>query len=535
MSQTPARRSTLCALLIGVAAACPLVGAQTPQQQPQQLQAEVLLPEVEPELRDEGAPPLPDDAAADNHEPQVLDGGPPPLPTGEAPHADAVVVFDAQQQARHLMPTEPAPLLYALDLVQASWLRGPHYRVENKVLLSGGFPTFFVRSDYGPLEARGVEMLAIRVEEFQALAELERISNLDVFGKSASRAVKRTAVALKNVFSSPAETIRGLPSAIGRKLRNTFASAKEGAKNLADQAREGMRNEDGDLIAANPFLPPPPPEVQLSEAEQDAVRNARAKNVGRQAGQSYIGYNKSRRDLARMLGIDPYSRNPLIMDRLDSLAWSSLAGSAGTGMTIGALTGGASAVLSKSRQLNSLVWEIPEEDLKKRNRDELKKAGFIDSASRALIRNGAFTTSLQTAYVDLVVQFRTTRGAQRLLELGAEARDELDARYLIHALDLALEHETEQQQRFARIRAISNQPVFEMGRSGLVVPAPADYLYLSDEMRDFLDLEEFRNTENVLLGHARLTTRLREELQSRGWKVQHTKVNPALPYVQPEY
>ena len=446
---------------------------------------------------------------------------------------DAVVVFDEDQKARHVMPTEPAPLLYSMDLVQPGWLRGPRYEVENKVFMSGGFPVFFVKSDFGPLEVTGVEMLAIRIEEFQVLAELERISKLDVFGKSASKAVKRTARALKNVLSSPIETIKGVPAAIGRKVRETYASAKEGAKNLADKAREQMRNDDGDPIAANPFLPPPPPEVVLTEADRDAVREAKAKKVAKDAGQSYIGYNKSRRDLARMLGLDPYSRNPLIMDRLDELAWSSLAGSAGTGMTIGALTGGVSTVVSKSRQLNKLVWELPEEDLKKRNRAELKEAGFINSASRAFIRNGAFTTSLQTAYIDLVVQFRTTRGAQRLLELGAEARDELDARYLIHALSAALDYQATHQP-FARIRAISNQPVFELGRRGLLVVAPADYLYLSDEMRAFLDLEEFRNTDNRLLTHAVLTQRLREELDARRWRIESMLVNPGWPYAEPD-
>lgn len=498
-------------------------------------------PPAEPELQAEVASSSGDSVdRRDALQPEVSEQAVQVLDTGSAPvldapplDTDAVVVYDEDQRARHLMPTEPAPLLYAMDLVQSSWLRGPRYEVENKVFLSGGFPVFFVKSDFGPLEVTGIELLALRIEEFQALAELERISKLDVFGKSASRAVKRTARAVKNVLSSPIETIKGVPSAIGRKVRETFSSAKESAKNLADQAREGMRNDDGDLIAANPFLPPPPPEVQLSEAEREAAREERAKQVAKKAGQSYIGYNKSRRDLARMLGLDPYSRNPLIMDRLDELAWSSLAGSAGTGLTLGALTGGASAVVSKSRQLNRLVWELPEEDLKKRNRDELKSAGYIDSASRALIRNGAFTTSLQTAYVDLLTEYSNIRGAQRLLELGAEARDELDARFLIHALESALQYQTANE-RITRVRAISNQPVFEVGRRTLLIPAPADFLYLSEEMRAFLDLEEFRNTENILLTHAQFSQRLREELQSRRWQVRRSVVNNALPYAEPD-
>lgn len=504
------------------------------------------LPEAVPEVLAPASPRVPaaepifvdplEGSAAPEWAPEpgeVLDSGmAPPVPTDDAPHTDAVVVFDQGGAARHLMPTEPAPLLYARELVDSGWLRGPGYQVEDKVFLSGGFPTFFLNSPYGNLEVDGVELLAIRIEELQALAELDRISKLDVFGKSASRAVRRTARALRNVLSSPIQTLKAVPAALGRKIKNTYEDAKEGAKNLADQAREQMRNEDGDVIAANPFLPPPPPEVKLSEAEQAAQRDEQAKQVAKKAGQSYIGYNKSRRELAQMLGIDPYTRNPLILARLDELAWASLAGSAGTNLTIGAMTGGVTTVVSNSRQLNQLVWELPEPDLKKRNRAELDRAGFTDAASRALIRNGAFPTSLQTSYVDLAVQFVAVPGSQRLLELGAEARDELDARYLVHALAYALEQQGERP--YTRIRAISNQPVFEVGRRTLVVVAPADYLYLSAEMRAFLDLEEFRNTDNRLLTHARLSTRLQEELQARRWRVQLIAPHPGLPYVQPD-
>lgn len=455
-------------------------------------------------------------------------------PATAQPAPDGVVVYADGEAVRRVTGAEPQPRLYAMDLVDSAWLNGPRYHVAPEVPLTGAFPVFSVRSDYGALEVIGVELLALRVEEFQALAEVERLSKLDVFTKSASSSVKRTARALKNVLSSPIQTLKALPKALRRKAQETYEDVKEGAKNLADQAREGMRNEDGDIIAANPFLPPPPPKVEYTEEEKRLIREEQAKAVGKKAGLSYIGYNKARRDLSRLLGIDPYTTNPLIDVRLDELAWASLAGSVGTNLTIGALTGGMSAVVSKSRQLNKLVWELPEPELRKRNREALRTAGYIDSWSRALIRNGAFTASLQTTYVDLVVEARTIPGSQRLLELGAAARDEIDARFLIQALEMALAYQR-QHGAFARVRAISNQPVFEKGRRGLVVPAPADYLYLSEELRRFLDLEEFRNTDNLLLPRGRLSDRLSEELSIRRWEVQPWLAGQALlPYAAPE-
>jgi len=405
------------------------------------------------------------------------------------------------------------PELFALDLVQPAWLNGPSYSVEPQLHWQGSFAEFTLMSDFGALRPVGVEMLAIRVEEFAALAELNRVSKLKAFRKSASRTLSKTGQALKNIFTRPIETVKALPDAVSEKAKQTYDSVREGAKNLADQAREGMRNQDGDPVAPNPFLPPPSAIVTLTEAEQAEARSQRAKQVAADFGLDYFGYGRARRELAKLLGVDPYTSNPLIHSKLDELAWAGFVGSKGTGLTMGALTGGASVVLSRSRQINRLVWELPEEDLRKRNRKELKSAGFVSSRARAFLRNGAFSASTQTSYTDLMLEMARTKGKDNLLDLGASARDEVDARYLIHCLELALANG----RPIVRVRSIHSQLVFESGRRGLIVPIAADYLRVSAETLEFLELEEFRNTDNQVLYSGKLSASYQAALESRGW------------------
>jgi hypothetical protein len=40
------------------------------------------------------------------------------------------------------------------------------------------------------------------------------------------------------------------------------------------------------------------------------------------AGQSVIGYDDARRRLSKYLGVDPYTRNKVLSDKLDSAAWA---------------------------------------------------------------------------------------------------------------------------------------------------------------------------------------------------------------------
>jgi hypothetical protein len=405
--------------------------------------------------------------------------------------------------------------LYALDLIGPSWLSGPGFQVESEIAWRGSFAVFDVRSDYGPLEVTSAELLAIRIEEFAAIAELNRISRMKAFRDSAGDALARTGRALKKVLGSPVETVKRLPDAIKEKAKDTYDSAREGAKNLADRAREEMRNDDGDPVRANPFLPPEPPKVELTDSEREAERVEQAKAVAKDLSLDYFGYGSAKRRLMHRLDVDPYTRNPLIHARLDELTWAAMAGSKGVGFTVGLVTGGASVVVSRAGRLNRLVWELPEEDLRKRNRDELKRAGMKGPRARAFLRNRGFTASIQTQYVDALLKLAQVQGVYNLLDIAASARDEVDARYFLRSVELAQAHHPS----YSRARALHRQMVFELGRKGIVVPVSADYLRSDPATRNFFELEEFRNTENTLLVAGRVQNKLRQELEAKGWRI----------------
>src|SRR5215213_2701408 len=84
---------------------------------------------------------------------------------------------------------ETAGSFKAAEFAPAALLKGPMHTVDENAPIERGLPRFTIRSKYGTWEARGVEMLAIRVSELPAFAQLETVSKSDEFMKATGRAL----------------------------------------------------------------------------------------------------------------------------------------------------------------------------------------------------------------------------------------------------------------------------------------------------------------------------------------------------------
>ncbi len=407
-----------------------------------------------------------------------------------------------------VLPNElETPKIFAADLLPASMISGPLFEVAPEIELKGHIAAFQVKSDYGRLDADSVEILEQRVVEIGALAELERLSGLKVFGKSALNSVKSTSKAVYNVFRDPAATARAIPEGIRKKVSNTWAKIKLKTKELGDSARSKIRGDDAPP-EFNAFLPDPP-------LTPERTWEDRAASQGTKFGLDYIGYNRARRELTRELGVDPYTSNPQIEDRLDAFAWSYLAGSAGTSIVVGALTGGASIVLSKSSQINKLVYDLPPEDVKMRNADELQKVGIESDTARNFLRNSSFTPTLQTAVVDQITRNWQAEGWKDLLHYLRYVDSEIEARFIVNALRLVATQPPEN--KVVSVFLVGVTPVFTLNDGTLLVPAPVDYVYYNDKFKAFLGEPQLRGKTVHIAIAGKLSAEAERALAARGW------------------
>lgn len=412
-----------------------------------------------------------------------------------------------------------APTVYSADVLPASMLSGPLYTVAPEVELKGQMAAFKIKSEFGRLDADSVEIVQQRIAELSALAELERMSDLGVFGKAAGTSLKRTGKAVLNVFRDPAGTAKAIPEGIRRKVSRAWASIKLGGKEISDSARSKIRGDEAPP-EFNAFLPDPPTTPERTWED-------RAQSQGTKFGLDYIGYNRSRRELTKELAIDPYTSNPEIEDRLDAFAWSYLAGGATTGIAMTALTGGASIVLSKSRQINGLVYELPPEDLKKRNLAELDKIGISGEIARNFAKNSTFTPTMQTEIVDEITAKWELEGWKELVQYLRFVDSELEARFIINALRIGAWQNTANPVK--RVFLVGVTPCFELEDRSVLVPAPVDYLHYNAKFKAFLGEPQLRSKVVRLSVSGKISEAAERAIAARGWQVDVGQQFPGSP------
>ncbi|HYS93665.1 MAG TPA: hypothetical protein VEL48_09555, partial [Candidatus Acidoferrales bacterium] len=212
--------------------------------------------------------------------------------------AALAVTLSGGADARAQAPAgyEAEPVLNAKDLAVPELLSGPHFTVDPKVPVKGFLARFTIRSPYGTFEAHGVHMLAIRVNEVEAIGKLDDLSKTKEFAEAAGRAIARPVTSTVNMLVHPVDTITGFPDGVAR----LFGRIKLGTEKVYQAATT--------------------PDQSGGERAAEA-----SKRVG-MVTLTALGWEKERRDLAKSLGVDPYTTNPVLSEKLTSAAWVAFSG-----------------------------------------------------------------------------------------------------------------------------------------------------------------------------------------------------------------
>ena len=316
------------------------------------------------------------------------------------------------------------------DVVEPALLSGPLHVLQPCARVDGHMLQFRLDTRFGPQEAASLGLLRIRVAELPAVEALERASHAGLAATAAEDSVRRIGSTVESVASRPAQTLKALPAGALRFFQDKLDQLGGTLQDAGDRAGEQFAGagEAYDRVSTRPG-------VVLQEAADDPWWQRGGGRLWR-LGKDWIGYGETRRRWAQRLGVDPYSSNPLINDRMDSLAWAALAGDKAVGMATGQLGSAAGQALGAARRINRMVWELPPEQVRERNDQRLAALACGEAERRRFLRNGRFTPTLQTALVDALVELQPARGCIDVIELAAALDVEVEVRYLVDALAL---------------------------------------------------------------------------------------------------
>lgn len=427
------------------------------------------------------------------------------------------------------LATEEEPVVEAATLVRPALLSGPGFSVDSRVELRGYMGHFTLDTRLGPLQAESVEILAERIAELPALEALDRVTHSEAFLHAAGDRLAATGRALAQVVLHPVDSLLGIPAGVARYFGARIGKTARQAQSLSDRtARElGTRGD------AWPEMAGPMADARDDDApaQDDAspwyapLQKEATREIKRR-----IKYGQVKRALAERLGIDPYTTNPLIQERLSGLAWVGSGGSFSAGTALGSIGGLGAEVLSTSGQINELVWKLAPEDLRDRNGERLQAWCRDSFLIRQFLRRGAFSPTLQTALADALDTLQPAGGCDALLELGMTAASRLEARFLVNALRM-LAAQPGERAKGGELRPIGAGLAYAAIDGEMLLPLPVDRLSWTAEVRDFLDRPEFRVVHKTVLIAGDASLAARRGLAERGWNIRlHAPWPGAPPY-----
>ena len=370
-------------------------------------------------------------------------------------------------------PVEPEPTLALADFAGLPAATGPGYRIGPRVPVSGFHGQFTLHTDLGDLQADGVGMLRQRVAEVGPAAQLQQMSQSDVFVDALARSASTTATALGKAVTDPVDTAKALPAGVGRFFKSV------------GQKVEG---------------------VAAGDAHESS--SALAKDA--------LGINKAKRQLAQKVGIDPYTTNPILAKRLDDLAAAAFAGGVSIDVVLAATTAGVGSAISMTRTVSDLAWTMPPDAVRVRNDEELAGFGIGKPARGRLLGNPWYSPSMALLFVDELKALGVRQGAESLVELAAGAGNETEARFFIAQLGMARDY-ARAGNALAAIEAQGKLATFRTARGGLFIPAPLDYLSWTEGVKAFAERKDLGAGPRVVWLTGHFSPAALRGLKQTGW------------------
>ena len=248
-------------------------------------------------------------------------------------------------------------------------------------------------------------MLAVRLHEIDALAQLQDVSKTEVFLQAAGKSVVNIGKGAAAVVTNPADTAKGLGSGLKR------FGIEPGP---ADAARRRFERRPGGREPAGRATPRPPPRPRACSASA-------APRAGGPRSSASIPTRPTRRCTRR---------------------WrtSGEVDAAGSIVTKVALP--IPKVVGMTATVGGLVWSKDPEELRKINEQRLKELGVADAAAKRLFRNSAMSLTFETRLIAALWAVKVP-GCADYVATAADARNEREALFFVESAELL-------QQRHAR-------------------------------------------------------------------------------------
>ena len=377
---------------------------------------------------------------------------------------------------------EPATTLSASKILPPDLLSGPNHRVEERIYNDGFLNRYTVLSKFGGFVAVSTPMLRKRIAEINAMVRMEQIQGTKEFAASLKEAGTDTLSGFKNLVTQPVDTVKGAVSGLAVAFRRA-----------------------GDAITG----------PKRSDAEESRLKDL-------------IGFSKTKREYAHQLGVDVYTDNEKLQDRLNSIAWAGYGGGLTWAAAMSAVPGGAGLAITISgshRLLNDVFRTTPPVDLRRMNGEKLKAMNVHAEVADVFLNNPVYSPRYQTLLVNALDEMKGVGNRATFVRLAAATTDK----------DIAAFRERQAEMYAGYHKAVAPLETFlalgefaaaRTAKNEVVFNVPLDHLVWTEAIASLLTAADSRVTQLTRPANKQLwvtgtvSARAKKEIENRGWQVQ---------------
>ena len=325
---------------------------------------------------------------------------------------------------------EAPPILWADAVFEPADCSGPYHYIEPVVQNDGAMNHVRVISDFGEFAAVGNEMARIRVTEVGAIATLREMKTREAYKRGVGQTVKDTALGpfrqARKILSNPLYAVAMVPGEIFKYLG-------------------------------------------IASGALDLLRHGLSKDQWKE----FIGYYDARADLARQLGVNPYTTNPVLSQELDEVAWAFYSGAVPLDLAAEFLPGIPMTyhVGTGSATLGHAIDEIRPAG----TRRKLRRMDVPSSTRKAYLENAVYTPRSRRALAGALFAIKNADNMEAFFRLAVQAATEDEAYACQRLAELILAYH-EQVERIARVDEVDGTIAAQTVAGGTVAFLYADYL-----------------------------------------------------------
>jgi hypothetical protein len=382
--------------------------------------------------------------------------------------------------------------LKASQILQTGVVSGPLFRVRDEVVTDLGINTFAIDTKlFGTFLAHTNSQLVDRIAEIVAMKRIEDVKRSEAYSRAVEKAADRESDAADDAVADYVSPIEEEPfTGIGKFFRRIGTD------------RETEKDIDADDVR-----------------EYKAFQSKKA-----------IVMAKTKRDLCRNLGVNPYTTNLMLQRKLDDMSSAIAMGGFKMELIPGvdsSDTGLASAIWrgQVNPQMSALIYGKNPKELRVSNQTALEQMGASAADAAAFLSNRHFTPWQQTQLVTSLQTLPAVAGRDLFVRNAASATtEETDAVFHAGTAQL-LARLAKQNWQIARIEVYSNIPYGILRDGSVLLALQWDYAQWSPTAEKCVKwLQRLRvdgkNPPSVTLAiTGQASPSLCQEMEKRGFKV----------------